>query len=100
MSNQPNHGPIQRKGTFLWQEDSPSGAGMNLWSGLLQANNGYPEEHALRAAALFEAASDLLEALTHAVEALEACQGEKLRDQFPLTLAEAHAAIRKATGES
>lgn len=47
---------------------------------------------------LIVAAPELLEVLKHAVEALEACQGTKLKDSFPLTLADARAVIAKATG--
>jgi hypothetical protein len=64
-------GAIQRDGTFLWQMDSPSGAGINLWSGKLSANNGYPQEHVERAAALFVAAPDLLAALKLARDYIE-----------------------------
>jgi hypothetical protein len=84
-------GKILRDGTFLWQLDSPSGSGMNLWSGRLEKNNGYPLEHALRAAVLLEAAHDLLEALKGVVRV-----ADRNTDEF----AAAHAAIAKAEGNS
>jgi hypothetical protein len=81
---------IGRQGSFLWQMDSPSGAGMNLWSGMLSPNNGYPEEHAIRAATLFEAAPDLL----------VACEAALMHIPEEWTAARIlRKAIAKATGE-
>jgi threonine aldolase len=57
--------PIQLTGdTFLYQLDAPLDAGgCNLWSGNLQANNGFNLEYATKAAKLFAAAPALLAAL-------------------------------------
>lgn len=84
------HGPIQRKGTFLWQLDTPSGSGINLWSGSISPNNGYSREYAEKVAALFEAAPDLLEALRSFVFEF----GDKTNSA---TVNKARAAIAKAT---
>ena len=68
MSAELTPGPIGRKGLFLWQLDSPSGSGINLWSGQLSANNGYSPRHAEQAARLFVAAPDLAAALRGLME--------------------------------
>jgi hypothetical protein len=92
---------IYRKGNFLWQEDTPSGSGMNLWSGSLFPNNNYPAEPALRAAILFEAASDLLEVLRELHDRLTLCAdlytAADAYDAFYREMVEE--AIAKATGE-
>lgn len=103
-------GPICRDDTYMWQLDEVSG--VNLWSGKLGANNGYPQEHALKAAALFEAAPDLLEALRgllpqtftgNPTQAELTAHWERERDlgngMAPFVLA-AYAAIAKAEGQS
>lgn len=88
-------GPIEREGTFMWQFDSQSGSGLNLWSGKLDANNGYSQEYALRAATLFEAAPDLLASAQDALIALEAAP-----DTVTTKIArqKLRAAIARATG--
>lgn len=92
--------PIGLQGLTLYQLSNDTGNGINLWSGRLSANNGYPESYAYRAAQLFEAAPKLL-GIAKKIE--EACSQESsaidLCVRMDSLIDELRAAINLATKE-
>lgn len=92
MSDDITPGPIELvDGNVLYQLDNESG--LNLWSSVIQPNNGYDRSYAIKAATLLAAAPELLRACEQAVEWLE---GWASAEPYIGVL---RAAISKATGE-